>query len=98
MVFSENQSRLADEILLYDNLKYAEIKSVAPGVEKPILKRLPDLNEFCVDRLIKDIERFLDILKNLPNIGGLINPVCLFSMFSCRDSSIDCQSSVPFNR
>ena len=65
---AENPSRLADEIPFYRELNYSEIEGVAPGLEVDLLKRFTHLNEVIVDRIVRDIPRFLDLLKNFENI------------------------------
>ena len=69
---AENPSRLADEIPFDLSLYYSAIERVAPGLEADILKRFgPQLNKIKVDRSVQDIERFLNLLRNLQNIVEL---------------------------
>ena len=65
---AENSSRLADQIPFYRSLRYSAIENVTPGLEVDLLKRFTDLNMVCVNGLVQDPQRFLDLLKNCKNI------------------------------
>ena len=64
---AENPSRLADEIPFHDSLHYSAIERVVPRLEMNVLKRFTDLEQIVVKDWdpVQNIERFLDILKNL---------------------------------
>ena len=62
---TKNRSRLADEIPLYSSLDYSVIEAVAPGLEVDVLKRFTDLKMIRVARPVQNIQRFLDLLKNI---------------------------------
>ena len=64
----KNPSKLADEIPFYSNLYYWAIDQVASGSEFDVLKRLSNCNHIVINRPVRDIQRFLDILKKFPNI------------------------------
>ena len=66
------RSRLADEMLFYRDLSYTYIKSIAPGLEINLLKKFTELNEIQIHLPVRDIERFLGLLKNLENIVELV--------------------------
>ena len=68
---AENPSKLADEIPFYRELDYSAIKKCVPGLEDDLLKRFTDLNEIKICWSVKDIEQFLNILKNGDNIVQL---------------------------
>ena len=68
---AENSSRLPDEIPFYQNLNYSAIEDVAPGLQADILKRFTGLYEVTVYSPVKDIQRFLALLKNLKSIVKL---------------------------
>ena len=62
-----NPSRLADEIPFVLFPYYPSvIERVAPDLANNILKRFTGLNSIVVDRRVENIERFLDLVKNLP--------------------------------
>lgn len=61
-------SILADSIPLFKFLYYSTFEGFAPELAIDILNRLTDLQCICVDRPVQDIERFLDLLKNLNHI------------------------------
>ena len=65
---AENPSRLADEIPFWHELDYSTIESVAPGSEINVLKRFTDLNAIDVNAPVRDVQRFLDLLKNFNNV------------------------------
>ena len=67
-----NRTRLADEIPFYLFLYYSGIEDVAPGLEADIVKRFTDLNQIAVNQPVRNIERFLDLLKNRENIFDLL--------------------------
>ena len=67
---AENSSRLADEIPFHDFLRYSAIQLIVPGLEMNVLKRFTDLEKIVVYR-VQNIERFLDIVKNLDQIVRL---------------------------
>ena len=61
----QNQSRLADEIPLYQEFYCMGSQRVPRGsVELSIFKRFIDLRKLSVDGIVQDIQRFLDLLKN----------------------------------
>lgn len=62
--FVENSSRLADEIPFYRELNYSVIELVAPGLEVDVLRRLPELTLLRVDSPVRNVQRFLELLKN----------------------------------
>ena len=68
---AENWSRLAYQIPFCYFLDHSDIVRVARGLEVDLLKRFTDLNEVEVSSPVKDIERFLNLLKNFPNIAEL---------------------------
>ena len=68
---AKNPSRLADEIPLCQYLYYTAIERVAPELQASLMKRFTDLEEIVVDKPVQDVQRFLDILKNLDNIVTL---------------------------
>ena len=68
---AENRSRLADQIPFHSFLTYSAIEDVAPGLEVDIVKRYTDLYHITVNHPVQDIQRFLDLLKNLKNISSL---------------------------
>ena len=67
----ENPSRLADVIPIYRRLSYSDIEPVAPGLQVDVLNRLADLTEITVNDQVRDIEHFLELLKNWENIVEL---------------------------
>ena len=73
---ANNSSRLADVIPFCDTLYYEHIECVALESAINILNRFVDLNKIIVDNPVQDIQRFLDLLKNLDNILDL--------QFSCE--------------
>ena len=68
---AKNSARLADEIPFFKALDYKKIQSIAPGSAVDLLKRFTDLREITVSRPVQDVQRFLDLLKNLNNISDL---------------------------
>ena len=62
--FVVNSSRLASEIPFYRELNYSIIERVALGLEVDVLRRLPELNVLRVNSPVRDVQRFLDLLKN----------------------------------
>ena len=67
-----NFARLANEIPFCDFLRYKAIEQIDPASEIGFLKRLTRLNEIRVDQPVKDIQRFLNLLKNNDNIFYLV--------------------------
>ena len=67
---SKNPSRLADEISLWDGLPYSAFDGVTPESAINISSRFTDLSMIVADSSIpaQDVQRFLDLLKNVPNI------------------------------
>ena len=65
---AENPSRLADQIPFYRALRYSEIEGVTPDLEVNLLKRFTNLKEVEVNCSVRDIERFLNFLKNFEKI------------------------------
>ena len=65
----ENLSRFADVIRLYDD--YAKIECVGSGSEIAALNRFTNLSKIVVESPVQDVQRFLDLLKNLENIVDL---------------------------
>ena len=65
---TENPSRWADQIPFYRSLDYSNTARVPLDLEVDLLKRYTHLNEIRVDRPVEDVERFLNLLKNCPNI------------------------------
>ena len=68
---AKNPSRLADERPLCHTLYYTAIERVAPELQASLMKRFTDLEEIIVDEPVQDVQRFLDILKNLDSIVRL---------------------------
>ena len=68
---AENTSRLANQIPFYRELNYSAIVVIAPGLDVDLLKRFTDFNKVTVDCQVRDIQRFLDLLKNCENISKL---------------------------
>lgn len=68
---AENSSRLADEIRFFDSLNYSPIERVDQEVAIDLVGRFTDLHEFNVDRPVRNIERFLGILKKFDKISNL---------------------------
>ena len=68
---AENPSRLADEIPFYRTLHYTVIERVAPGSEFNVLSRLTHLHLVLVLNPVQNVQRFLDMLKNLENVIDL---------------------------
>ena len=65
---------LADEIPFYRDLHYSAISRVAPGLEVDVMRRFTELCEIKVTWLGiqgRNIQRFLDLLKNFENIVQL---------------------------
>ena len=69
---AENPSRLADAIPFYRFLYYSVIESVVLGLKVDLLKRFTNLNEIVVDSPVRDVERFLNFLKNCEYISELV--------------------------
>ena len=69
----KNPSRLADEIPIRFDLPYAAPEGVVPGSEINIFSRFTDLKMISANSRIpvQDVQRFLDLLKNVPNIVQL---------------------------
>ena len=67
-----NPSRLADQIPLQKRVFYASIEPVPRGSEMNVVSRFTDLNTIQASERVQDIERFLDLLKNVPNIVELV--------------------------
>ena len=67
---AENQSRLADEILLYDDICYGVIEEVSPELEN-VLSRFTDLDRTFVFHRVQDTARFLKFLNRFKNIIAL---------------------------
>ena len=67
----DNRSRLADVMPLCRYVNYSSIRPVAPGSEVDLWKSFTDLNEIKTLRSVRDIERFLNLLKNLQHIVKL---------------------------
>ena len=68
---AENLSRLTDQIPLHPYLRYSAIKLIDPEVAIDIMRRFSDLFFIIVERPVQDIERFLNLLRNLQNIVEL---------------------------
>ena len=68
---AENPSRMADEILLYKRLSYTAIERVTSELAVNVANRFIDLDQISVSGPVQDIERFLNLLKNLDNIVHL---------------------------
>ena len=68
---TENPSRLADEIPFYKFRYYSAIERAAAGSEIFVLKRFTDLKEIIVEERVQDVQRFLNLLKNVKNIVKL---------------------------
>lgn len=62
---AKNSTRLVDEIPLCESLPYEAIQRVAPESAVNLLKRFTDLNEIIVNRPIKDVQHFLNLLKRV---------------------------------
>ena len=69
---ASNPSRLADEIPFKESLSYPATNRVDPEVAIDIVSKFTGLTWFTVNGPVQDIERFLNILKNLPNIPNLV--------------------------
>lgn len=65
---AENPSRLADEIPIRRMLNYAAVERVIRGLENNFVARLTDLNGLKTLFPVKDVQRFLDFLKNFGQI------------------------------
>ena len=63
-----NLSRLADEIPFNTHLPYSAIERVNPKLAIKLLRRFTVLNFISAEEPVRDIERFLNLLKNVPNI------------------------------
>ena len=68
---AENPSRLADAIPFCGYLHYKAIECVAPELAINVLSRFTDLEDITVGRRVKDVERFLNFLKNSDHIVEL---------------------------
>ena len=68
---AEDPSRLADEIPVSRSLDYTCIEPIAPLVANNFVARLTELRELGVFTPIKDVQRFLDFLKNFDQIVHL---------------------------
>ena len=66
-----NPSRLADVVPFYRALRYSAVERVDPAVQIEVLKRFPDLKHLSVDSPVRNIQRFLEFLKNFENIRAL---------------------------
>ena len=66
-----NRSRLADEIPLCRWFLSSSINCFASGMEINFLKRFVDLVEIRANQPVQDVQRFLDLLKNLENVVQL---------------------------
>ena len=62
-------SRIADEIAFRGTFHYVECYESELMTE--ILSRCTDLNKVCLDRRIRDVERFMKFLQNFDNIANL---------------------------
>lgn len=69
---AENPTKLANEIPFCTQLKYWTIEHVAPDLAVNFVKRLTALRMIAVFSPIRDIERFLNLLKNFPQILHLV--------------------------
>ena len=69
----KNPSRLADEIPLWTVPSYTALDGFAPDPAINVLSRFTDLNAMEANSRIpsQDVQRFLDLLKNVPNIVNL---------------------------
>ena len=61
---TENPLRLADEIPFLESLYYSGVERVAPQAAIDLVSRFSNLYQIFIDRPVRDIGRFLDILKN----------------------------------
>lgn len=69
---ADHQSRLADEIPLESCCyHYEAIESFPRGSEINFLNRFTDLDRIDLPKPVQDIERFLEILKNLDSVAEL---------------------------
>ena len=66
-----SEPRLADEMPLYQCLRYQTIEGVAPGLAIDLLNRFTDLHQIELNKPVQDVQRFLDILKSFDNIVEL---------------------------
>ena len=64
-ILAEHPSRLTKEIPFLNSIPYPAIERIDPEVAIDLLSKFTDLDRITVDRPIQDIERFLDLLKNL---------------------------------
>ena len=69
--WTENHSRLADQIMFLERLAYRAVEHVAPELTVNVLRRCTDLRCLSVSRPIQDTQRFLDLLKSLRTIDEL---------------------------
>ena len=67
----ENQARLADEMPSFNSLTYSTIADLAPEFAVEFLSRTTNLNTIYVIKRVKDIERFLEFLRNFGDIRNL---------------------------
>ena len=68
---SKNPSRLADLIPACAQLSYSCIEHVVPEVAIEVLNRVTALSGICVDTPVRDIQHFLELLRNLRNLRNL---------------------------
>ena len=66
---TENLSRVADEIPFFDAVVYHTIEGVDPNLLVEILKRFTDLDYIRVTTSVRNVDRFLDLMKSLNRIG-----------------------------
>lgn len=65
----KNRSRLADKIYGSDPLDYSAIESAKSASD--VLNRLDDLNEIIVLKPVRNVDRFLDVLRDYNQIVAL---------------------------
>lgn len=66
-----HSSKLAGEIPFCNDLNYGKTERLPREAELSLLRRFTDLDQLNVRSFVEDIERFLDLLKNLDNIRNL---------------------------
>ena len=70
-ILAMNDLRLADEIPVFKWIRYSAYSRVAPGLEMSVLNRFVNLCKIKVDRHVRDVDRFLNILNDLGQITNL---------------------------
>ena len=68
---AEDPSRLADEIPFHSSLGYSTIERMDQEVAIDLVGRFSNLDTIYVTETVRDVERFLKILKRFPGISTL---------------------------